>query len=147
MSPVTTRRRSRSHSDATDLSKASKGSVSRRQTRRSRAESTGEISILSTASSVGKEKEVVGVDENKTNMEVDTKTANASDAVPLEVSEKPAPAMDVVVHRIRCLNFHPKPVIAMKATAKWCKHGLLALSRDNGYVELKSVCAFSRHLT
>ena len=138
MSPVTTRRRSRSHSDATDLSKASKGSVSRRQTRRSRAESTGEISILSTASSVGKEKEVVGVDENKTNMEVDTKTANASDAVPLEVSEKPAPAMDVVVHRIRCLNFHPKPVIAMKATAKWCKHGLLALSRDNGYVELKS---------
>lgn len=52
---------------------------------------------------------------------------------------KPSPAMDVIVHRVRHLNFHPKPILCMRVTPPSDSSvDLLAISRSNGSVELKS---------
>jgi U3 small nucleolar RNA-associated protein 4 len=48
---------------------------------------------------------------------------------------KPPPTLDVTVHRLRHLNYHPKPVLCLASTP--CDGGLVALSRDSGAVELK----------
>ena len=66
-------------------------------------------------------------------------SVKSADTTPPPVPEKPAPTMDVIVHRIRCLKFHPKPILAMKATPSWSPASLIALSRENGCVELKAV--------
>lgn len=56
-----------------------------------------------------------------------------------ELPSKPPPTMDVTVHRLRHLNFHPKPILCLASTpAPFVDGGaLVALSRDNGAVELK----------
>lgn len=56
-----------------------------------------------------------------------------------KASSKPPPNIDVTVHRIRHLSFHPKPITTMQATLMSQKHNCVAISRDNGSVELKSV--------
>ena len=130
----TTRRRSRSRSDATELSKTS-GTPNRRG-KRDRAESGGELSIMSTVSSnTGAEQaaENKEVNDSKEDMEVENEQTQP------EPLKKPEPVMDVIVHRIRCLKYHPKGIVSMKAVPAWCEQGFIALSRENGYVELKSM--------
>jgi U3 small nucleolar RNA-associated protein 4 len=58
---------------------------------------------------------------------------------PGELPSKSPPTMDVTVHRLRHLNFHPKPVLCLASTVAPFVDGgaLVALSRDNGTVELK----------
>jgi len=57
---------------------------------------------------------------------------------------KPAPVMDVQVHRIRNLNYVPKPIVCLRAmpsplvVAEDDSNTFLALSRENGSVELKA---------
>jgi U3 small nucleolar RNA-associated protein 4 len=51
------------------------------------------------------------------------------------------PSMDINVHRIRHLDYHPKPILCIRATphAGPASDSCVAISRDNGSVELKSV--------
>lgn len=50
--------------------------------------------------------------------------------------KKRPPTMDITVHRLRHLQFHPKPIVCLQALNS---HGYLALSRENGHVELRDV--------
>jgi hypothetical protein len=54
---------------------------------------------------------------------------------------KPPPSMDINVHRIRHLDYHPKPILCIRATpqAGPASNSCVAISRDNGRVELKGV--------
>ena len=52
---------------------------------------------------------------------------------------KPSPSMDVSVHRLRHLNYQPKPILCLATTPFDSKAAdYIALSRENGSVELKS---------
>jgi U3 small nucleolar RNA-associated protein 4 len=52
---------------------------------------------------------------------------------------KPDPSMDVSVHRVRHLNYSPKPIICLATTPFDSRaDDYVALSRDNGNVELRS---------
>jgi U3 small nucleolar RNA-associated protein 4 len=54
-------------------------------------------------------------------------------------TSKPNPSMDVSVHRVRHLNYRPKPIICLASTPFDSQAGdYVALSRDNGNVELRS---------
>lgn len=50
--------------------------------------------------------------------------------------KKPDPVVDVTVHRIRNLNYHPKPILRMAAEKT---HGWLAISRESGCITLKAI--------
>ena len=57
----------------------------------------------------------------------------------------PPPTMDVTVHRLRHLDYLPKPMVCLRATPQQPPQGsnnsvssFVALSRDNGSVELKA---------
>jgi len=66
-----------------------------------------------------------------------TKTTAASTKVPVKEQQlspaKPAPTVDCAVHRLRHVNFHPKPVLCMAASNS---SNLLAVSRASGSVSL-----------
>ncbi|ACI65996.1 predicted protein [Phaeodactylum tricornutum CCAP 1055/1] len=55
------------------------------------------------------------------------------------IGVKAPPTLDVQVHRLRHLGYHPKPIVAMAATPPSVSESYLAIARDNGSVELKSV--------
>lgn len=58
---------------------------------------------------------------------------------PAPAPTKPAPTMDVSVHRVRHLNYQPKPILCLATTPFDSKAAdYVALSRENGTVELKS---------
>ncbi|KAL7579428.1 hypothetical protein ACA910_014092 [Epithemia clementina (nom. ined.)] len=52
---------------------------------------------------------------------------------------KPPPVLDVVVHRMRHLNWIPHSILTMRSTPQHCPHRYLAVARENGSVELRSV--------
>ena len=49
--------------------------------------------------------------------------------------QKPAPCVDLAVHRIRHLDFQPKPILCIAAPKQ---APIIAISRANGSVELRS---------
>jgi len=55
-------------------------------------------------------------------------------------SQKRPPTMDLMVHRIRHLQFHPKPILCMRTTPPGgtAHEDFVAVSRENGSIELKS---------
>ena len=54
-------------------------------------------------------------------------------------SAKPPPSMDVSVHRVRYLNYRPRPILCLASTPFDPNAAdYVALSRENGTVELKS---------
>jgi len=58
---------------------------------------------------------------------------------PAPTAAKPAPSMDVSVHRVRHLNYRPNPILFLATTPFDPKAAdYVALSRENGTVELKS---------
>lgn len=46
--------------------------------------------------------------------------------------------LDLTVHRIRNLSYHPKSILCFATTPSTLEHSFLAISRDNGQIELKS---------
>jgi len=52
---------------------------------------------------------------------------------------KPPPSVDVVVHRMRHLQYHPKPILCIRATPPSVEDACIAISRENGSVEVKAV--------
>jgi U3 small nucleolar RNA-associated protein 4 len=85
----------------------------------------------------------------KKNKKVVEEQAEVDDPVEPEVepateeaeTPKAPPSMDINVHRIRHLDYHPKPILCIRATphAGPASNSCVAISRDNGSVELKSV--------
>eukprot|EP00977_Amphora_coffeiformis_P003458 scaffold638_cov168-Amphora_coffeaeformis.AAC.40 len=137
-----TRGRSRSRSDASMLSKSSGGRSKPRRGKRDRAESGGDVSVLSTASTT----EAKAVEDEK--MEVEEKEKKEENKTEMDAeNEKPTPkkpkklppTIDTIVHRMRHLNYLPKPILTMKSTNAWSKHSLVAISRENGCIEVKSL--------
>jgi U3 small nucleolar RNA-associated protein 4 len=60
-------------------------------------------------------------------------------SLPPAPATKPDPSMDVSVHRVRHLNYSPKPIVCLASTPFDSHAGdYVALSRDNGNVELRS---------
>jgi len=133
------RGRSRSRSDASIPSKSSGGRSKSRRGKRDRAESGGDISVLSTASTKDAKAvayeimEVEEKEENSTETDVDNENLTP------KKSKKLPPTVDTVVHRMRHLSYLPKPILTMKSTGPWSKHCLVALSRENGCIEIKSL--------
>lgn len=107
---------------------------SSKKSRRKRAES-GDMSVVSTASASSARNATAMTHSQEDTTPANHKSGKKSKTPPT----KPAPVMDVAVHRLRHLGFHPKSILGMKSTPLWSKHSLLALSRENGYIELKSL--------
>lgn len=47
-------------------------------------------------------------------------------------------SIDVTVHRIRHIEYHPKPILCIKASPPCGTEDFVAVSRENGYVEIRS---------
>jgi U3 small nucleolar RNA-associated protein 4 len=56
--------------------------------------------------------------------------------------QQPPPTLDVLVHRIRNLHYHPKPILCIRACGD-----VVAISRDNGSVEIRGTQQKMRVLT
>ena len=57
----------------------------------------------------------------------------------MDAPVKRSPALDLVVHRMRHLSYQPHSIVILRATPKHSKYSYLAVSRENGCVELRSV--------
>ena len=66
-----------------------------------------------------------------------TKTTTSSESIPPVT--KSDPSVDLVVHRIRHLNFHPKPILCIRPSpSSPMRDTVVAISRANGSVELRN---------